>query len=119
MAQRAWFAWHCLPRDEKGRPPSWRSLEADHGLSNATLKRLVDGKLPRPGMERLERMAEALGVTPQWLHSGRGEGPLSRWPVPPYPVTRLPVSDADASDFSDSAEELLQPDPLRRRATRK
>jgi hypothetical protein len=85
LGHRAWFAWQCLPRDDRGRPPSWRSLEIDHDLPNATLPRIIWGRTRRPSAEILSQVAAALGTTIDWLLYERGEGPAARWPVVPRP----------------------------------
>lgn len=99
MGQRVWFAWHCLPRDDRGEPPTLRSLEVAHGLANGTLHKLTWDLLKRPGYERLTKVCEALGVTPEWLQTGRGPGPVASWPVPPRPQ---PPAGAKAAKKSPS-----------------
>jgi hypothetical protein len=92
MGQRAWFAWKCLPRDERGDPPSWRELEEKHGLSNGSIYKLTWDLTTRPSFEQLEKIAAALGTTPGWLQAGKGDGPRARWPVenrPAAPTKKL------------------------------
>jgi transcriptional regulator with XRE-family HTH domain len=86
MADRAWFAWQCLPRDKFGKPPPFRKIEREHGLSNNTIRKLTRGELVRPGYPVIKRAAAALGVSPDWLMEGIGEGPIARYPVPPRPL---------------------------------
>lgn len=31
LLDRAWLAWHALPRQPNGQPPSWRSIEHVEG----------------------------------------------------------------------------------------
>lgn len=85
IGHRAWHAYYCLPRDEKGKPPSYRSLEEAHGVANAGLQKMVKGNLRRPGYEVLSKIAAALNVTPHWLQTGEGEPPRTAHTVPPYP----------------------------------
>jgi len=87
IGHRAWHAYYCLPRDEKGKPPSYRSLEDAHGVSNAGLQKMIKGNLRRPGYEVLSNIAAALKVTPHWLQTGEGEPPKSAWPIPAYPYS--------------------------------
>jgi hypothetical protein len=85
IAQRAWFAWHCLPRNEKGQPPSINHLERDHDLSHAQLRKLIMGKAPRPGYTTIVKAARALDCDPGWLGRNEGPRPVTSWLVPPGP----------------------------------
>jgi hypothetical protein len=85
MGHRVWFAWQCLPRDDRGDPPPWRALEVKHRLANATIHKLCWGVTQRPSYETIVGTAQALGTTAEWLQYERGEGPSSRWPVVPRP----------------------------------
>lgn len=84
---RVWFAWQSLDRDEKGRPPSIRSIEEKHEIAHGTINKLIEAraKVERTNHERLVRIAEALNTTPEWLLRGDGKPPQSRWQVPPWP----------------------------------
>lgn len=82
---RVWFAWHCLPRNARGEPPTLRSLERAHGLTNGTLHKALWDIAPRPGIQRAEQIASSLGVTTDWLYYGRGAGPSATWPIVPRP----------------------------------
>jgi hypothetical protein len=86
MGERTWWAWHCLPRDDRGTPPDWRALERSVGLANGTLYKFTWDLTTRPGIDTLEKVASALRTTPEWLHNERGEGPMARWPIPPRPA---------------------------------
>lgn len=86
MADRAWFAWQALDRDKLNRPPAIRALERAHGISNAGLSKLIKGQLTKPGFDVLTNCAAALRTTPEWLSREIGEGPVSRWPIPPRPA---------------------------------
>jgi hypothetical protein len=85
MGDRVWFAWKCLPRDDRGESPDWRDLERSVDLSNGTFYKLVWDITTRPAYETLEKAARALGTTMEWLKHERGEGPMARWYVPPRP----------------------------------
>lgn len=85
MADRAWFAYQCLPRDKKGSPPSIRGLEEKYGLSHASLNKLFWGWTDEPSYAQLKRFCAALQVSVDWLHDGAGVGPYTNMPVPPRP----------------------------------
>lgn len=81
MGHRVWWAWKCLPVDERGESPDWRDLERKVGLANGTLYKLCWGVTTRPSFETLEKAARALETTPEWLMREEGHGPVSNWPV--------------------------------------
>jgi len=85
IGHRAWHAYYCLPRDEKGEPPAMRELEREHGVSNGGLQKLIKGNLKRPGYGVLSKLAKALKTTPDWLQAEEGDVPQSSWPIPAYP----------------------------------
>lgn len=85
LADRAWLAWHSLPRDEKGEPPGWKGLEAEHGVPGATFSKVFSGKRTEPRSSTVEAMARALRVSPEWLQFGRGQPPQPTEPVPVPP----------------------------------
>jgi len=96
IAQRAWFAWHCLPRNDKGQPPSINQLERDHGFSHAALRKVIMGRAPRPGYTTLVKAAEALRCDAGWLGSNEGPAPVCSWPVPAGPPIRKKKLSANA-----------------------
>jgi hypothetical protein len=135
MGHRAWFAWQCLERNERGEPPTWRELEDKHDLSNGSIHKIVWDISTRPSFGQLERVARALNTTPQWLLSESGESPAGRWPITPRPAhpkksARKSASgtvgrdaglsrDAEAA-FGRDAEKLRnRPEPSRSRGARK
>lgn len=128
LADRAWFAWNCLPRDERGDRPKIRELERGHGLTNGSLHRLINGISVRPGYEQLAKMAQALNTSPEWLQFERGEAPTTSWPVPPRPARIAREASPAASEIDpasqrahrEKAERLLQgSQPARPRKARK
>lgn len=111
MGHRAWFAWHCLKRDDRLQPPAWRELERANGLTNGSLYKLIWGKATRPSYDRLVRMARALGCTPEWLINENGPGPVASLPVPPRPAepakeSAKEPSKKDRSPVSETLGEL-------------
>lgn len=87
IGHRVWFAWHCLPRDAKDQPPSFRSLEERYGLSNATLRRwLWDLNTERPTRKGADGVARALGTTPEWIVDEDGPGPKADRPIKQRPT---------------------------------
>lgn len=79
MAERAWYAYHCLLRED-GKPPKIRPFEEAHGIHNGTLKRVFLGRKPRADM--LGKVAIALGVTMDYLVYGIGDPPKLTGPLP-------------------------------------
>jgi DNA-binding Xre family transcriptional regulator len=73
LADRAWVAYHALPRDERGRLPSYRSLELAHGLPLAVLSKLFNGERTTVESDTLAKLATALAVSPGWLASSAGD----------------------------------------------
>lgn len=80
---RVWYAWHCLPRDKRGKPPSWKGLEKKYAISQATFSRLASGERKTVDLETLPRLAEALGVGVLWLLKGDGDRPKLTGPYRP------------------------------------
>lgn len=85
LADRAWWAFHSLPRDRLGRPPAATALEQAHGLSRGTLGKIFSGSRKTAEASTLARMAKALNVTADWLASGIGSTPRPTGFVPPRP----------------------------------
>lgn len=85
LAERAWLAWHSLPRGPKGDPPGWKGLEAEHGVPGATFSKMFSGKRAEPRGTTVAAMARALHVDAAWLQFGQGEPPKPTGPVPPPP----------------------------------
>jgi hypothetical protein len=90
LAQRIWYALHCLPRDKHGDVPSYRSLEAKYGLEHATIsKALLLGRTP--GRDKFRALARALNVTEEWLDHREGRDPIPTGDIPKPPKRRVPV----------------------------
>jgi transcriptional regulator with XRE-family HTH domain len=110
LADRVWQLIWSLPRNKRGKPPSYRSLEQEAGLSGGTLSRLTLGERDRPEPETLAALVEVCnkrlpkGVAPatlDWLISNKGEGPM---PIPPLPVPpRLPYLVEESETTGDTA----------------
>lgn len=92
MGQRIWYAWHCLPRDERGEPPTLRALERKLELPNATFHKYMweKAKPERAAFDVLRKMATALNTTPEWLLHEDGDGPVSTFPIVPRPAPPAP-----------------------------
>lgn len=103
IQDRAWLAWHSLPR-ARGRPPGREKLEIDHELPRDLLTQLFDGSRTYVRDDVLPRLAAALATTPQYLKRGTGAPPTPTGPVPPR-------RDRHAHR-STSALALLQPQML-------
>ncbi len=82
FSDRAWYAWHCLPRDDEGSPPSPRPWGKTHGVDPSAIGRLFKGERGM-GVDVTRKFAEGLGVSLDWLVSGKGEAPVLTGPLPP------------------------------------
>lgn len=80
IADRVWLALHALPRDERGKPPSLRSLADKGGFDASALTKLF--KEERTPQAQMTGIAEALGVSLDWLLRGIGASPKPTGPVP-------------------------------------
>jgi transcriptional regulator with XRE-family HTH domain len=96
FADRAWYAYHCLPRTKRGKPPSYNSLEKAAGISSGTISRAMLGDREEFSKSTLEALARVLNVSIDWLVDGRGEKPPLTGPIPP----RLPYLNT-MNEFSD------------------
>lgn len=74
LGDRVWWAWNCLPR-ERGKPPAWKKLEAEHKISAATFSKLVDGSRSTVDLDTLTKLATALNVSEDWLRKKPNAGP--------------------------------------------
>lgn len=109
FGERAWRAWHSLPRDENGEPPSQRSIEKRHDLPQGTLSKVFKGDRANLQADTLEQLAEALGTSPAWLLRGHGEPPRLTGPIGPRPGELRAVSDpADRYPNRASAIAMLR-----------
>lgn len=113
LADRVWFAYHCLPRDHDGTLPSYRSLEDAYGLSQATFSKTVTGVRTQHARGTLPKMAEALRVTTKWLDEGKGRGPTLPLgiSVPPRPGGAGWTRHGDVPGWSESVRQALLRDP--------
>lgn len=53
-----------------------RELAEQSMMESSTVVRLARGAVVNPGVGTLYDLAKALGVAPEWLAYGAGEGPL-------------------------------------------
>lgn len=96
LAERAWYAYLCLPRDGK-RPPAMSSLEnrvdkktgrqmgrAD-GPAPATFAKLFKGERDEPRRATREAIARVLNVAWSWLEDGIGDPPKLTGPYREMP----------------------------------
>jgi hypothetical protein len=112
LADRVWFAYHCLPRDERGEPPSMRSLEKSVGLHEGTLSKLLAGAKDHR-RQTFAKIATALRVSEHWLDYGGNDGPVPTGIVPPRPGQAWPRH-GDVPGWKESVDALvkLEPPPL-------
>src|SRR6185369_11134553 len=86
LADRAWYALHCLPRDEKGKPPTGHDLERRYALSNSALSNIWTGRKRFPQPDTFAKVCRALAVSEAWLRGDRGAtGPTLTGFMPPRP----------------------------------
>lgn len=76
LADRAWYAYHCLPVDHDGKLPSLRQLEIAYGLSTAMLSKVMHGKRTNHETDTIPKFAEALRCSVQFLLTGEGRTPI-------------------------------------------
>jgi transcriptional regulator with XRE-family HTH domain len=88
LADRAWYAYHCLPRDRNGKPPTFKELEAAEQLPYSTLSHVMSGRRSQQRHETFAKIARALRVTEAWLRGEAAEhGPTLTGEWPPRPGT--------------------------------
>ncbi len=114
LADRAWYALHCLRRDDAGKPPALKDLEVRVGLSYGTLSHVMCGRRSqhRPGTFPL--MARALGVSEAWLRGeGGARGPMLTGMIAPRPGARTFRRHGDVPGWQESVTlALLEPRQL-------
>lgn len=89
LADRIWYAYHCLPRDERGEPPQKKEFERKHGIYNGLLAKIFSGERPSPSADAVQQIAKAFGVSVDFLTNEDSREP---WPqltgvMPPRKVT--------------------------------
>lgn len=106
LAERAWYAYHALPRDFRGNPPSYRSLEQEHGLPQATFAKLFGGHKKSVGSANLPRLCRALGVNVAWLTESVGDPPELTGPIQPlrFDASAWTAASAPASGIAASSD---------------
>jgi hypothetical protein len=92
LADRVWFALHCLGRDHYGRPPAPTTIERQHRLGRGLIAKLYRERQRALEDDTLSRLATALEVSPEWLKSGIGEPPKLTGNLPPRPTAVSPPS---------------------------
>ncbi len=112
LGSRAWWAWHCLKRQDNGDPPQLKQFEKDHDIPNGMMARVFSGERRSPTGETLFRIAKALHVSSDFLVRGEGAWPTQTGPVPQRKIThegktRLPTPRFETvSPPSDIAADL-------------
>ena len=85
LADRVWYAIHCLPRGDGGSPPAFLDIEERAKLPNALLSKMVRGKRKAPSAKTMACLAEALCVDANWLIFGTGAAPTLTGELRPRP----------------------------------
>ncbi|MEP7119463.1 MAG: hypothetical protein ABJE95_00915 [Byssovorax sp.] len=109
IANRVWLAYHSLPRDAKGRPPSRRQVEIENDLPRSILSKLFTDERQTVEAVTVMKLSRALAVTADWLLSGAGEPPQPTGPVPPRKLDTWSPSDerpVDEQSWPDATRAL-------------
>jgi len=88
LADRAWRAYHSLPRDSAGKPPTLKDLElsTDPPLGNATLSRLMRGEREEFHPDTFRRIVLVLNTSEAYLLGQPGaRAPALSGMMPPRP----------------------------------
>ncbi len=80
LADRAWYAYHALPRSN-GRLPAWSWLEAEAGLPEQLLSDVFSGGRRTLDEAKATAVAGVLGVSVEWLLQAKGAPPVPSGPV--------------------------------------
>ena len=109
LADRVWFAYHCLPVDHDGALPSYRSLEIAYGLSFATFSKTVMGTRTQHARGTIPKLAEALRGPTKWLDEGKGKEPTlpKGRIVPPRPGGQGWTRYGDVPDWAAAVDMAL------------
>jgi len=83
FADRAWYAYQCLPRGKNGKLPSLLKVMGPE--KRLLLARLFNGERSDPRQETRAIIAEALKVPRAWLDLGEGEPPKLTGPYKAMP----------------------------------
>jgi hypothetical protein len=110
LADRSWYAYHCLPRDPLGEPPPQRDLEDEWHISRGTLSHMFHGRRAEFRHDTFVLIAQALQVSEAWLRgSTEVRGPTLTGMLPPRPGTKW-IRHADVPGWK-SAVELARLEP--------
>lgn len=115
IADRAWLAYQCLPRDKAGNLPSVRTLEDAYDLSRSMLSRLFSGERTKLQPATWPKVALALRAPTIWLMQGEGKGPTIVGALPPLRPGTKRMKHGDHPDWYAAAEQgealkLVQPE---------
>lgn len=96
LAERAWYAFHCLPRGSRTKKPTPPTvLEKAHGLPRGSLGLIFSGTRTEPRLATRAKLAEALQVTEDWLIRGTGTPPTLTGLLPPRPRAEVWETDEE------------------------
>ena len=89
LAERAWYALHCLKRDAEGEPPPLSDLEVSVGLPYSTLSPIMRGTRSNHQWSTFTKIALALNCSEDWLRGKPGAiAPTLTGILPPRPGTK-------------------------------
>lgn len=117
LADRVWYALHCLPRDKDDKPPTYTELESAHDLHHAVLSKTILGGRKEYTSETMRKMAAALKLgwpattdtrrILDWLELGGKGGPKPTGVVPPRPGRKW-MRHGDLPTWREGVEEALR-----------
>lgn len=112
LADRAWYAYHCLPRDDSGKLPTFKDLEegTKPAIAYGTLSHVMSGRRSHHRADTFPLMARALKCSEAWLRGEDGaRGPVLTGMLPPRPGTTW-IRHGDVPGWKESVTlALLEP----------
>ena len=112
LADRVWYAIHCLARQPDGSAPTYLDLEHRAGLPNAFFSKMVRGNRPAPSPKTMACLAVVLGVDLLWLSTGDGLAPSLTGELPPRPgASAVPAWKPDHCRCPPSLPSHVNPEP--------
>jgi len=110
LADRVWYAIHCLAREPDGSAPTYLEIEHRGHLPNSFFSKMVRGNRPSPSPKTMANLALALHVDILWLSTGEGHAPRLTGELPPRPgAASVPAWKPDVCQTQLRPTELAEP----------